>query len=80
VGSTHRKLGLRMSTIAGKFRVKNVPIPKEVLDELARKLNLSDDLLGKLQGMLTVEKIDTEEYTIEVREGGQLLDTITTKL
>jgi hypothetical protein len=47
---------------------------------LARKLNLSDDLLGKLQGMLTVEKIDTEEYTIEVREGGQLLDTVTTKL
>ena len=59
-----------MSTIAGKFKVTNVPLPKERLDELARTLGLSDRVRQKLQGALMVVPIDTEEYTIEIRDGG----------
>jgi hypothetical protein len=69
-----------MSTIAGKFKVTNVPIPKEVLDEVANRLNLSTEARAKLQGALMVEKIEDEEYTIEVFDKKQHRETIKTKL
>lgn len=81
MGSTHsKKLGQRMSTIAGKFKVTNVPIPKEVLDEVATRLNLSAEARQKLQGALMVEKIDDEEYTIEIYDQKQHKQTLKTKL
>jgi len=73
-----------MSTIAGKFKVTNVPLPKERLDELGRALGLSERVLQKLQGALMVEPIATEDYTIEIRDGGgtsgPVLHTEKTKL
>ena len=69
-----------MSTIAGKFRVTNVPIPKEVLDEVADRLKLSDKARQKLQGALMVESIPDEEYTVEVYDGGEHKETVKTKL
>jgi hypothetical protein len=69
-----------MSTIAGKFKVTNVPIPKEILDEVANRLNLSTEARQKLQGALMVEKIQDEEYTIEVYDKKQHRETIKTKL
>jgi hypothetical protein len=72
--------GKRMSTIAGKFKVTNVPIPKEVLDELAERLKLSDKARQKLQGALMVERILDEEYTVEVYDGGERKEILKTKL
>jgi len=69
-----------MSTIAGKFKVTNVPIPKEVLDEVANRLNLSSEARQKLQGALMVRKIDDQEYTVEVYDNSELKETIKTKL
>jgi hypothetical protein len=74
------KLRQHMSTIAGKFKIENVPIPKEVLDELADRLKLSDKARAKLQGALMVRKIDDQEYTVEVYDNSELKETIKTKL